>query len=53
MPALPTNYRYTHLGELLWSLQFSVDGELDRIGWQALERLLRRYVSVLDKRVQR
>ena len=35
------------IGELLWSLQFSVEGELEQAGWQALERLLRRYIEIV------
>jgi hypothetical protein len=38
------------IGELLWSLQFSVDGELEERGWQALERLLRRYIGIVHTR---
>jgi len=38
------------LGELLWSLQFSVDGELEQAGWQVLERLLRRYIGIVHAR---
>lgn len=38
------------LGELLWSLQFEVDGELEQRGWEALERLLRRYIGVMHTR---
>jgi len=36
-----------NLGELLWSLQFEVDGELEQRGWETLERLLRRYIGIV------
>ena len=38
------------LGELLWSLQFSIDGELGQRGWQTLERLLSRYIGIVHTR---
>jgi hypothetical protein len=41
------------LGTLLWSLQFEVDGELEQVGWQTLERLLRKYVDVAHTRRKR
>jgi hypothetical protein len=38
------------IGELLWSLQFSIEGDLEQAGWQTLERLLRRYIGVMHTR---
>ena len=41
-----TNFK-NDIGELLWSLQFSVGDELEQIGWGLFEHKLREYADLI------
>jgi len=46
-PPMSSNNSKSDIGELLWSLQFSVGFELQQIGWGLVERLLRRHIGLV------